>query len=204
MNKRFIDRVYETENPDRMTSIYNDWAAEYDNELAASGYATPGRIARALKEHLPDMQAPVLDYGCGTGLSGIALKEEGFQVIDGMDPSAGMLEQAARKGLYRNLIQLDLADESPIEQGRYKAIAAVGVIGAGAAPVEVFNTLMHALDTGGLLTFSFNDHTLANNKNLGIMNDWLDCGAGRLLHRKYGAHLPSENVKSYVYVIEKA
>ncbi len=34
------------------------------------------------------------------------------------------------------------------------------MIGAGAAPVEVFDMLLEALDPGGKFVLSYNDHTL--------------------------------------------
>jgi len=49
--------------------IYANWAASYDDDLAEAGYETPHRIAAALaKFTTPD--ARILDFGCGTGLSG--------------------------------------------------------------------------------------------------------------------------------------
>ncbi|MCR9115216.1 MAG: methyltransferase type 11, partial [Rhodobacteraceae bacterium] len=38
----------------------------------------------------------------------------------------------------------------------------------------------------------------------GAMNQWLDCGAARLIFKEYGPHLPGQNLKSNVYIIEKA
>ena len=71
-----------------MRALYDDWAAGYDADLEDSAYKTPGRVAEALSAALADKQAPVLDFACGTGLSGVALADAGFKVIDGADISS--------------------------------------------------------------------------------------------------------------------
>jgi hypothetical protein len=52
--------------------------------------------------------------------------------------------------------------------------------------------------------FSLNDHALADPAYTGKLNEWLDCCAARLLFRDHGDHLSGLNLKSTVYVIEKA
>ncbi len=204
MTEKFLDKVYAAADPDEMRALYDAWAASYDTEIAANGYATPGRVAQALFRFHKSPEAPLLDYGCGTGLSGLALKLAGFSTLDGMDPSHEMLDVARRKGTYRSLTALDLSDPAPIPHGVYGAIACVGVIGTGAAPASTLSLVLHALPPGGLLGFSLNDHALSDPRYEGALNEWLDCGAARLLFREYGAHLPGQNINSNVYIVEKA
>ena len=77
------------------------------------------------------------------------------------------------------------------------------MIGAGAAPIDTFDLLMRGLDKGGLLTLSFNDHALEDPSNEARLNEWLDCGAARLLMREYGDHIPGIDLNAIVYIIEK-
>ncbi|WP_306116392.1 MULTISPECIES: class I SAM-dependent methyltransferase [unclassified Roseovarius] len=204
MQDTFLDKAYALETAEDTQKLYNDWAASYDAEISENGYATPGRVAEALDKHLNEKDVPILDFGCGTGLSGLALKLSDFAVIDGMDPNPQMLDQAHAKDAYRRLTLLDLEDETPIEQGSYAAIAAIGVIGTGAAPASTLDLLMNALNPGGMLAFSLNDHALADHQYPARLNQWLDCGAARLLFQRYGPHLPKQGIKCNVYVIEKA
>ena len=139
---------------------------------------------------------------CGTGLSGLALKLAGFTTIDGVDLSEEMLAQAKAKGVYRELSQV--SGDSEIAQGTHTAIAAIGVIGSGAAPVSVLDMLMATLPKGGKLVFSFNDHTLEDPVHEARVADWTDSGKAQLLFKEHGAHLPGLNMKSNVYVLEKA
>lgn len=201
MNDSFLDKVYSARDADETRALYDQWSASYEAEVAGNGYVTPGRCAEALAAHCDDLTQPLLDFGCGTGLAGLAFKLGGFEVIDGVDLSAEMLAQARSKNVYRKLTQIDA--DAPLEGG-YALISAVGVIGAGAAPIGTLDTLLHALPSGGKLVFSFNDHTLADSANTGRLNEWLDCGAARLLFMEHGPHLPGKDMNATVYVVEKA
>lgn len=169
--------------------------------MGANGYTAPARGAAALAEFCPDKSVPLLDFGCGTGLTGLAFKLAGFEIIDGVDLSAGMLTQARSKDIYRTLTQI----EADAKLGSdYMLISAIGVIGVGAAPLSTLDMLLRGLPRDGKLVFSFNDQTLANSDNTGRLNEWLDCGAARLLFSEHGPHIPEKNINSTLYVVEKA
>ncbi|UWR20873.1 class I SAM-dependent methyltransferase [Sulfitobacter sp. S190] len=202
MSEKFLETVYAARDSDATRAIYDSWSSTYEDEVASHGYATPDRCAAALAQFVDDLTAPILDMGCGTGLAGVALRNAGFLTIDGVDLSADMLEIARSKGIYRNLKVIDA--EARLTPGAYTAIAAVGVIGAGAAPATLLSDIMHALPSGGKSVFSFNDHTLADPGFEAAVNEWVDCGAACLLFREYGDHLPGIDIKSNVYVLEKA
>ncbi|GGH25601.1 Methyltransferase domain-containing protein [Cribrihabitans marinus] len=204
MTEKFLDDVYNLKSADETRALYDRWATSYDSEVGDNGYVTPGRVAQALWARTPTSDAPVLDYGCGTGLSGLALRLAGFKVIDGMDPSPEMLEGARAKDVYRDLIEIDIHDSHPVPQDAYRIITAIGVIGAGAAPPETLDLLMRALPSQGYLAFSFNDHTLADRGYEMRLNDWLDCGSAHLLSKDYGPHLTGKDMNSNVYVVQKA
>ncbi|MEM6761037.1 MAG: methyltransferase domain-containing protein [Pseudomonadota bacterium] len=197
----FLDQAYNARDADATRKLYDSWAKSYEGEVADNGYATPGRCTAALKAHAADLTTPILDFGCGTGLSGLALRLAGFDAIDGVDLSAEMLAEARDKGVYRTLTQVEAG--SAIPKG-YALIAAIGVIGAGAAPVQVLHDLMRALNSGGKLVFSFNDHTLEDPAAEAQIAEWTDCGAATLLFKEHGAHLPGRSLGSNVYVLEKA
>ncbi|MGJ8545357.1 MAG: class I SAM-dependent DNA methyltransferase [Sulfitobacter sp.] len=203
MTDTFLDKAYSARDLDETRALYNAWSASYEAELGANGYATPGRCAKALAEFMPDKSKPILDFGCGTGLGGLALKLAGFELIDGQDLSPDMLAEARKKKIYRNLVQAEEGMPLPHEPGDYAAISAIGVIGVGAGPAALFDQLMQGLGSGGKFVFSFNDHTLEDPMFEARIMEWTDCGAAVLLHREHGEHLPGIDMKSTVYVIEK-
>ena len=199
----FLDKVYAARDAASTRDLYDDWAATYDAEIGDNGYATPGRCAEALKQFTQDLSQPVLDFGCGTGLSGLALRLAGFEIIDGVDLSAEMLRSAEDKGMYRTLFHIQAGEAFPFADGTYDMIGAIGAIGPGAAPMSVFHALMRKLPTGGKLVFSLNDHALDDPTNEGGLAEWTDTGAGRLLFKEHGDHLPGIDLDSNVYVVER-
>ncbi|MGB5865819.1 MAG: methyltransferase domain-containing protein [Sulfitobacter sp.] len=201
MTDKYLDKAYDIRDAADTRPLYDAWSASYEAEVSENGYATPARCAAALAAQVADFTQPLLDFGCGTGLAGLAFKLAGFEVIDGVDLSSEMLAQAREKSVYRSLNQID-ANAAIV--GGYTLISAVGVIGAGAAPIGTLDTLLRALPRDGKLVFSFNDQTLADTCNTGRLNEWLDCGAARLLFMEHGPHLPARDMNATVYVVEKA
>lgn len=200
--KTFLDKTYNTSGDDAMRALYDDWADSYEAEVGENGYATPARLARALATITGDKAQAILDYGCGTGLSGAALAAEGFTTIDGMDPSPGMLDQCRKRGLYRDLIALDLSQPLPIAQDQYKVIMAIGVISTGAGPASLMDVLINLLPKGGLFGLSLNDHALADpDYPAGIAR--LKEAGHKLLIEDYGTHLPGIDLKSMIYLFER-
>jgi predicted TPR repeat methyltransferase len=204
MAQGFLDRVYRTEGAEEMRRLYDDWATQYDADLRAAGYATPGRVSAALALAIDDPARPILDFGCGTGLSGEALAAAGFTTIDGVDVSEGMLEVARAKGLYRALDAIGDDDAMTDRAGRYAAAAAIGVIGSGAAPLAAFDRVWALLPAGGLFGFSFNDNTLQDPAYEAHVTALVDSGAARVRFREHGDHVPAEGVGALVCVLEKA
>lgn len=202
-HKNHLSRAYGQRTATETQTFYSDWAATYDAEVLENGYATPKRCATALAGFTPDKDLAILDIGCGTGLSGKHLSEVGFTRIDGCDLNSEMLKAAKTRNIYDKLTQVTPDNPFPFESGAYDAISAVGVIGMGAAPVELLYTLFQNLESGGMAVFSFNDHTLADPAFECCVMNHMDCGAFELLFKEHGPHLPGQNIKSTVYVMRK-
>jgi predicted TPR repeat methyltransferase len=200
-HKDHLKRVYGLDSQDATNAYYDDWAATYDAELIDAGYVTPERCAAALKRFMPDLSQPLLDVGCGTGLSGLAFSNHGFTTIDGSDVSGGMLDVARGRGVYRNVAHADPDDPFPFPQGTYAALAAVGVVGAGAAPPSVLDAMMAKLLPGGLVVFSFNDHTLVDPDYKHIVERAVDTGRFELLFQEHGPHIPKTGLEATVFVM---
>lgn len=204
MVKTFLDEAYSHPSGRPAETFYDAWAETYDEELAENGYVTPRRCAAALAEATTERSSPILDLGCGTGLSGVALRAAGFTVIDGWDPSAEMLRRAEARNVYRVLRQIEPDQPLSALAGAYAAIFAVGVFSPGLAPPEALDQCLKILPAGGFLCFSFNDHTLKERAYEGRVNEMVDCGAARVVSREYGDHIKARNLGAMVYVLEKA
>lgn len=108
---------------------YDDWADAYDQNLRDWGYEAPEQTAARLHDALGRTDVAVLDAGCGTGLSGEALAQEGFATIDGIDVSPRSVRIAERTGVYRETATVDLQKSGiPGADDRYDGLACVGVM----------------------------------------------------------------------------
>lgn len=198
-----LDKAYDLEGSEATKDFYNQWAKTYDQDVADNGYVTPKRCAKALKKFSKSTSELILDIGCGSGVSGQALVNTGFLRIDGCDFSSEMLAIAKSKSIYRNLMNTNLEDPFPFEQGEYAHIAAMGVLNPGHAPAETLDQILDLLEPAGLFVFSLNDHALEDKSYEARINEHVDCGTALLLFREYGDHLPKIGLKSNVYVLEK-
>lgn len=184
--------------------LYGTWAATYDEELIANGYASPRRTAAAMADHVADPTAPLLDIGCGTGLSGAALRDAGFSTIDGTDMSPEMLALAGHKGIYRNLVPSTLEDPLPAAPGSYADMTAIGVFSPGHAPAALITDVLALLAPGGCFGFSLNDHALEDPSYRQTIDRVVAAGAAAIAFEDYGDHLPGIGLKSQVVVLKKA
>lgn len=200
----FLKGAYDLEGSDATIGFYGDWAASYEAEIKDNGYATPQRCAAALTAQEVDRNAPLLDLGCGTGLSGEAFRAAGFTTIDGTDFSPEMLAYAqAKPELYRALTLADLTNPIPAQPGAYASIAAVGVISPGHAPAEMIDQVLALLPAGGHFVFSLNDHALEDPSFRGHIAAAIEAGTAELRFEEYGAHLPGIDLKAVVFVLQK-
>lgn len=202
MAKNYLQDVYDGGTTDSR-ELYASWAATYDYEVQKNGYVTPKRVATALKKVVTNQSELILDYGCGTGLSGLALHSVGFKNLDGLDVSKEMVRIAEKKSIYKSLKVFDPDTKIPIYSEQYKIITAIGVIGSGAAPLKVFDDLFSLLPPSGLFAFSFNDHTLGDPIYEEKVEHYVDSGRAAMLHKNYGSHLPKANLKSNIYILKK-
>ena len=99
----------------------------------------------------------IIDYGCGTGLVGRELRHQGFQIVDGVDISTGMLQRAREKDVYQNLVCCDLTAETALEDEIYDVAVCVGSMGAGHVGVQHVAELLRPLRTGGLFIITINN-----------------------------------------------
>ncbi len=202
-DRKQLDDAYKLTNPVESREFYQGWAEGYDAEVAENEYITPQRCAAALIRHAAAPWAPMMDLGCGTGISGLALKAAGFECIDGYDFSRAMLDKAGSKGVYRNLAIADLSKPLEIAEGQYQNAAAIGCVSPEYMPATVLDEILSKLPQGGSLVFSVNDHSAADGTITGRIMTLTDCGAADLVFREHGEHLPVIGLKATVFVLKK-
>jgi len=186
--------------------FYADWAESYDQEIGVeSDYRQPERCAITLAGVVDDKTLPILDIGCGTGLSGLALKKAGFEQISGCDLSKEMLTKAKNTGCYDNLFETDL-NRPPIDvkADSFAAITAVGVFSFGHVKPDAMDEFLRILKVGGKIVVGINDHYYDEGTFPQKIEKLVDEGKIAILSRQHGLHL--KNVKDstgWVIVGEK-
>ncbi|CAK9441750.1 uncharacterized protein LODBEIA_P56180 [Lodderomyces beijingensis] len=145
------------------------------NETESLKYTSSTRVQhiqakmtlRALELLNLDPEEPhfLLDLGCGSGLSGEILTEEGFHWI-GMDISPSMLATALDRDVEGDLFLSDLGNGVPFRAGTFDAAISISAIqwlcNADSANVDpkkrlllFFNTLYASLRRGGKFVAQF-------------------------------------------------
>ncbi len=147
-----LRRAYDLDDVETGQELYVEWADTYDvTMLDGLGYVSPRLVAEALAEHSDEPAAPVLDVGCGTGLVGQECAERGFTVIDGLDLSMAMMDVAARRGVYRNLVEGDLRGSLPLADAAYAAAVCAGTFTSGHVDAGCLDEVLRTIRPDGLL-----------------------------------------------------
>jgi predicted TPR repeat methyltransferase len=143
-------------DPQNVNAFYEDWARDYNLDVASAGYSGPEISARLLRRFRSSTDIDLLDAGCGTGLVGIELVRLGYERIDGFDLSESMADQARESGCYRQLIGgVDIVRaEEHYPKSSYDAVLSVGVFTLGHVPPEALPVLLRLTRPGGLLVIS--------------------------------------------------
>ena len=137
---------------------YDGWAPTYNKTLAEWDYRAPEEAARMLRSSVAK-NSVILDAGCGTGLTGIALRGAGFRgPIDGLDISTESLETAKISSVYRNLRQADF-QHLPLEiaDGSYDALTCIGVLTYVPETKGILREFARVVRKGGTLVFTQRD-----------------------------------------------
>ena len=206
-NDRFLTIAYEARTDDETCALYDRWAETYDTELIdENDYVQPRRCAEMLSRHLTDRRAEILDVGCGTGLAGAALSEEGYGIVDGCDFSPGMLAKARETGLYRRLFEADL-NAPPLDAAddAYGAAVAVGVFSFSLIRPDALDDILRILAPGAPLVIGMNGDFYYGE---GAMSDKLNAlkTSGRidLLAEEHGDHIRGTGVTGWTVAARKA
>ena len=156
--REFLSEAYGLDDPERMKEFYAKWARDYDNQMNEGlGYASPGLIATRLITHQPDRHAPVLDVGCGTGLTVLDLAAAGYDALYGIDLSPEMIEVARGRGIYTGLVVGDLNQPLAYDDDFFGGVISSGTFTHGHVGPEPLEELVRVLAPGGVLACTVHD-----------------------------------------------
>lgn len=152
-----LDMVYAARDERELNDAYAAWSNAYDRETAAMGYCLPFLVTAWVARHVEKKTGPILDAGCGTGLSGLCLKALGYSDVHGLDFSPEMLALARGRGAYDGLTQAALGEKLPWPDGQFAAFFSTGVFTQGHAPASSLDELVRITRPGGRAIFTVRD-----------------------------------------------
>jgi len=151
---RRVQWVYGSASNQELEERYDQWAEEYDRDLAEDfAWNAPDNAARVLAGLL-DSGASILDAGAGTGLAGERLAVAGFTNMAAMYISQGMLDVAKSKNVYSSFHQMVMGETLGFGTDEFDAVISVGVFTLGHAPIHSFDELVRVTRPGGYIVFS--------------------------------------------------
>lgn len=147
---------------DQVASYYDHWAegGRYDQEIIETLRA-PTVTADTTASLYPESQratVEVLDVGAGTGLATERLRQLGFEQIDALDPSQGMLDKAKKKNLYRRYVCDFLTKDTLVDaNGHYDCVICSASFCPGHIPAEALIDFIRLTKKGGQIVIAMRD-----------------------------------------------
>jgi len=136
-----------------ISSLYDHYAERYDQHLTqVLGYRVPEAL-RDLLAMFHEGSLETLDLGCGTGLSGLVLRDLSRRLV-GVDLSQKMLDKAEGRGIYDALVKSDIVEAMRSAPAAYDLLFAADVLMYLGDLEPVFAAAQAALRPGGLFAFS--------------------------------------------------
>ncbi len=202
--ENFFEVAYTLKDSEDARKMYDRWAEVYDEDLNDGNYQQPVRCARALAKYNETKNISILDVGCGTGLSGVALKEQGYTKIDGCDLSQGMLDKATELKIYNHLFACNL-NQPPIDAADqfYDAVTAVGVFSFGHIMPEAVDELLRVVKPKGMVIIGLNDHYYEEGSLTKKIAQLEISKKLTILEQEHGEHIPENNLKGWVITLQK-
>lgn len=206
MEERYsLKEAFREKSTQEARELYDDWAATYERENMVKGYRLPWMGAAMMARHLPMGTGPVLDAGCGTGLVGEALSVLGYDPVIGCDLSQGMLDHAASREVYSDLVTQDMTQRFGWPDGHFAGFICIGCFGPAHAPPDSLREMVRVTRPGGVGVFSLVDTNLDGRGFGQVIRDLTEAGSWRIIEktRRFRPYVIDEaEVLTNLFVVE--
>jgi len=162
-------------NPQQTAQFYSNWAKDnnYEAHLNRNLYRGPEMAAQSVADYFPTSlrkDTKILDVAAGTGFVSESLRLHGFENIDALDPSEGMLEIAREKSLYNHYMTAYLDDNKlPTLEDTYDCAVTSGGMGEGHIPYNGLDQLIRVVRPGGLVCIVMREEYLNHSQYRGLL-----------------------------------
>ena len=141
-----------------VVGLFDELSGRFDQHLQKLGYQVPQWIHDALLELTGAKHkfSHMLDLGCGTGMAG-ALFRDKVAMLEGIDLSPGMIEEAKGKEIYDQLYVADLLDHLKQTSERYDLLIATDVFTYLGDLQPIFAAVAAVSEPGAWFIFSIEE-----------------------------------------------
>ena len=149
--------IYKLKTEKEIKKYYDLWTENnnYNKDMVDWDYSAPREAISVFVKYNQNNKIKIFDAGCGTGLVGIELKKNGYNIIDGADFSQSMLNQVP-KNLYQNLYKIDLNKKISLQDNTYDAITCVGTFTYGHVRPPALDEMTRICKNDGNISFTIN------------------------------------------------
>ena len=141
---------------------YDELCANYEDIYLRAGFHDPRKCADLVNELFQMVgktkeEVDIIDLGCGTGLVGKYLLEDGFKKCVGLDASRGMLNEAEKRNLYTEYIELFLGKPETYPdslKNKFDFTTSSGILADNHLDCSVFEEMLLSLRNGGIAIFA--------------------------------------------------
>jgi len=200
--------ILDAKTPEEYKKAYSQWVGEYEHSMEELGYMGPHLLAKYLAAFISNKSRPVIDVGAGTGIGGACLNRLGFAVLDGVDLSAEMLAEAAKKGVYRAVWTVDLMQPVAIDDNTYAAAFSTGTFGTftknDVCPgPDRIPEVMRLLEPGGYFALTVSEQSWADRDYDSILDEYRGKGVLETVHDVVDEYVVQYNHKAHYLVLRK-
>jgi predicted TPR repeat methyltransferase len=143
-------------------ALFDQYAPKFETSLVEKlGYRVPELLDELVSAEMARLGVTkfdkAVDLGCGTGLMGQYLRQK-VRHLEGIDISAAMIAETARKGIYDSLQKAELVAALNTRRADADLVTAADVLIYCGAIQPFLTALVPALRGGGLVAFSLEAH----------------------------------------------
>jgi len=160
LKEQIADILIDSSDPLNNIKFYDDWCDKYDEDLVMVGnYTGHIKCVEAFLKLGLDRKVAILDLAAGTGLLGAEVAQYGYENVDGLDSSLGMLGQARKQTIYQDYIlaMVEGLGSIPINDETYDVVMSSN----GFAPGQIYPTaipeVLRIIRPGGYLIWTMRD-----------------------------------------------
>jgi len=173
LKEQISNIMTDNSEPANRVKFYDDWCDKYDEDLVIVGnYTGHTKCVEAFLKLGLDRKVSILDLAAGTGLLGAEVGAHGYECVDGLDASLGMLGQARKQTIYQDYIvaMVDGLGSIPINDSTYDVVMSSN----GFAPGQIYPTaipeILRVMRPGGYLLWTMREGYQQKSQRFALMD----------------------------------